>query len=102
VLSEFISNSHPSIVKIVSAAKDLKVESIRDKSLCDLIDLLRLLGLTSSLAEDHITLDVEVSLSLNVALDTNKASLLSMLKIVAVTFSNLAIHCLLYPSNLIN
>jgi len=58
--------------------------------------------LASSLAENHITLNVKFSFAFNVAFNSNQACFFGMLQIVTVTLSNLAIDCLFDPGDLIN
>ncbi len=89
-------------MEVIPAPEDLKIIAVGYKSLSDLIDLFWLLRLTSSLTENDIALDVEAGFVRDVATNTNKASLFSMLKIVAMPLCNLAIYSLLYPGNFID
>ena len=41
--SELITDSHPTIVQVVSPSEDLQVVPVRHQILCDFIDLFRLL-----------------------------------------------------------
>jgi hypothetical protein len=59
--SELIANGDPTVVKVVPSPKYLEVVPVGHQRFCNLVDLLRLLRLTSPLAEDDITLDVETS-----------------------------------------
>jgi len=89
-------------VQIVASTEDLEIVPVGNKCLSDLIYLLGFLRLATSLTEDHIGLNVEASLGIDVPLHADKTSLLSMLQIVAVTLSYLSIDSLLDPGDLIN
>ena len=89
-------------MEVISTPKYLKVVAVGDKSLCNLVDLLRLLRLSSPLTENDIAFNVETGFIRNISTNTNKAGLFGMLKIVAMPFRNLAIDSLLYPGNFID
>jgi hypothetical protein len=89
-------------VEVVSSAKDLKVVSIRNKRLSYVINLLRFLGLTSSLRKNDVGFDVENSINSHITFYAYKTCLFCMLKIEAVAFCYLSIDSLLYPSNLVD
>jgi hypothetical protein len=89
-------------VKVIPAPKYLQIVAVGYKSLSNLIDLLRLLRLSSPLTEYDIALDVEAGFVRDIAADSNEAGLFGMLKIVAVPLCNLAIHSLLNPGNFID
>ena len=88
-------------MQVVASSEELKEIAIWSQSLCNLIDLLRLLGLASALTEDDVGHGVERPL-FSLPLDANKAGLLRMLQVVTVTFCDFSVHRLLDPSNLIH
>lgn len=89
-------------MQVVPSPEYLEVVPVGDQRLGNLIDLLWLLRLSTSLAEDDIALYVEAGLGIHIAPDTHETGLLSMLQIIAMALSYLPIHCLLHPSDLIN
>ena len=89
-------------MKVVPPAEYLKVVAVGYESLGDLINLLWFLRLAPPLAEDHIALYVESGFSIYIPLHSNKASLLSMLKVVTVTLGDLAVDGLFDPGDLID
>jgi len=89
-------------VKVVPATEDLHVVAVRNKSFGDVVDLLRLLRLASSLGEDDILLDVESAVLSDVAFNTDEACFLGVLEVEAVTFGDFAVNGLLDPGDLVN
>jgi hypothetical protein len=89
-------------VQVVPASKNLTVVPVGDKLLYNLIDLLRLLGLATTLAKDNVAVDVSLDPGAQVALIANKTGFLRVLQVVAVTLGDLAVHCLLDPNDFVN
>lgn len=108
-------------MQVIPSGKYLTEEAIRDKMLSDLVDLLWFLRLTSPVSEEHIRVNIEVHAalapcrfpllgsffkspdhSLVAALESDQTQLLGMLQVITMALRNLAVHCLLYPADLIN
>lgn len=90
-------------MKVVTSAKDLQVVPIGNQALSNLVDFFWLLRLTSAHAEDDIRLDLVLDLYVDGAsFETNEARFFGVLEVVAVTFGNLAVDCLLDPGDLVD
>lgn len=99
--SQFVAYRDPPVVQVVASTEDLEVVAIGAQRFSDLVDLLRFLTLSSSLAEDNVGHVAHRPL-FRLALDTNKASLLCVLQIEAVALRNPAIDGLLDPCDLVD
>ena len=89
-------------MKIISSSKYLQIVPVWYQSLSNIIYLLWFLWLSSSLREDDIGHDIEHSFVSHISLDADQASLLGVLKVEAMTFSNFPVDCLLDPCDFID
>lgn len=88
-------------MQVVSPTEDLEVVAIWNQGFRDIVDLLWLLRLASSLRKDDIRLDVEVGFASHISFHSNQTSFLGVLEVEAMTFGNLSVDCLLDPGDLV-
>lgn len=100
-LSNFITNCHPVVSQVVPSSEYLQVIAVWHQFLDVFINFSWFLALPSPVAEDYIRCYIFVVV-LEITFESYQASLLSMLKIKAVTFCYLPIHCLFHPVDRIN
>ena len=96
--SNLVTYGHPFVRQIVPPPKYLQIKTIWHQLLYILVDLLRLLALAPPVTENNVLCHSLLQLT-SVTFDTNEASFLGMLQVVAMTLSYLAIDRLLDPGN---
>ena len=100
--SQLVANGDPTIMQVVSSAKDLEVVPLGHQGLTDFVHFLRLLRLTSPHWEYDITVNVAFDFIAQVSLVADEHRLFGMLQVISVPFVDLAVDSLLYPNNLID
>lgn len=89
-------------MQVVSSSKNLKVVTVWYQSFHNIIDLLRLLRLTSPLRKDNIRHNIEDGFVSHISFYPDQASLFGVLQVESMTFCNLTVHCLFYPGHFVH
>ena len=99
-ISELVSDSDPSVSKIVSASKNLEVVPIRNEGLYVLVDFGGFLALSSSLAPYDIA--ASIFIEMGVAFHANEADFLCMLEVEPMSLCDLSVDRCLDPGYLVD